>query len=183
MTSPINFPIEVADTRFYQNVITYSSNGSNLLNIEDWTPNKFTQLETILNGGDVGVDFPYLRYADVLLMIAEAENAINGPTQNAYDAINSVRRRAFGDNNHDLATNLTQDEFLDAILEERRLELCFEGHRKDDLVRTGKLAERIELINVNYNSNRDFSDHESIWPIPQQEIDATGGLLIQNPGY
>ena len=87
-----------------------------------------------------------LRYADVLLMLAEAENEINGPTTAAYNAINQVRRRGFGksistpDVTVDIPTGLTKADFFKALVRERALELGGEGVRKYDLIRWNLLA-------------------------------------------
>jgi hypothetical protein len=95
-----------------------------------------------------GVNWPMIRYADVLLMFAEAENELNGPTAAAYDAINQVRRRGFGkpittpDASVDLS-GLTKETFFDAIVKERSLELGGEGVRKYDLIRWNMLAQKI----------------------------------------
>lgn len=78
-------------------------------------------------------NFPLLRYSDVLLMYAEAENELNGPTLDAYEKLNEVRRRAYA---YDIS-GLDQDDFLEAIQDERARELCFEGLRKQDLIRWG----------------------------------------------
>src|SRR5690606_38489149 len=78
-------------------------------------------------------NFPVLRYADVLLMYAEALNELNGPTADAYEAINKVRERARNGNPDSELVNLegvSQSEFRDAVLQERSWELCFEGHRR-----------------------------------------------------
>ncbi|MEO7310229.1 MAG: RagB/SusD family nutrient uptake outer membrane protein [Chitinophagaceae bacterium] len=89
-----------------------------------------------------------LRYSDVLLMLAEAENELNGPTTIAYNAINQVRRRGYGkaigtpDATVDLA-GLSKATFFDAIVKERSLELGGEGVRKYDLVRWNLLAQKI----------------------------------------
>ncbi len=82
-----------------------------------------------------------LRYADVLLMFAEAENELNGPTAAAYNAVNMVRRRGFGktintpDATVDLPAGLSKTDFFKAIVRERALELGGEGIRKYDLMR------------------------------------------------
>lgn len=87
-----------------------------------------------------------LRYADVLLMFAEAENEINGPTAAAYNAINMVRRRGFGrpintaNSATDLPTGLSKDAFFKNLVRERALELGGEGIRKYDLIRWNLLA-------------------------------------------
>jgi hypothetical protein len=87
-----------------------------------------------------GLKWQLLRYADVLLMYAEAENEINGPTASAYTAINQVRRRGYGkpigtpDASVDLS-GLSQADFFKALVRERALELAGEGIRKFDLIR------------------------------------------------
>lgn len=95
-----------------------------------------------------------IRYSDVLLMLAEAENEINGPTAAAYNAINQVRRRGFGksittvDPTVDLASGLSKAQFFDAIVKERSLELGGEGVRKYDLIRWNLLATKIAETKV-----------------------------------
>lgn len=111
-----------------------------------------------------------IRYADVLLMAAEANNRGNISDTKAQNYLNLVRQRAFGDMDHNIDASgaaLTQ-----AILNERNFELAMEGHRFFDLVRTGQAANKIT----------DFATgkHE-VFPIPQQEIDISG--LSQNTGY
>jgi len=87
-----------------------------------------------------GLKWQLLRYSDVLLMYAEAENEINGPTASAYTAINQVRRRGYGkpigtpDATVDLA-GLSQADFFKTLVRERALELAGEGIRKFDLIR------------------------------------------------
>jgi hypothetical protein len=87
-----------------------------------------------------------LRYADVLLMFAEAENEINGPTPAAYNALNMVRRRGYGkpvataDPSVDIPAGLTKTDFFKAVIRERALELGGEGIRKYDLMRWNLLG-------------------------------------------
>ncbi|HQS53868.1 MAG: hypothetical protein B7Y15_03520 [Bacteroidetes bacterium 24-39-8] len=96
-----------------------------------------------------GLKWQILRYSDVLLMYAEAENELNGPTATAYTAINQVRRRGYGkaigsaDATVDLPTGLSKSTFFDAIVKERSLELGGEGVRKYDLIRWNLLAKKI----------------------------------------
>ncbi|RAW00881.1 RagB/SusD family nutrient uptake outer membrane protein [Pseudochryseolinea flava] len=119
-------------------------------------------------------NYPYMRYAEVLLNFAEAANEDTGPTQEIYDAVNAIRTRA------GLAPleNLTQDELREAILSERRLELCFEGHRWYDLVRTGRLV--TTMTAAGKDKVRDF---HNVFPVPQIEIDLNNKLNPQNDGY
>ena len=96
-----------------------------------------------------GLKWQILRYSDVLLMLAEAENEINGPTATAYNAVNQVRRRGFGkpigtvDVTVDLPAGLSKATFFDAVVKERSLELGGEGVRKFDLIRWNLLASKI----------------------------------------
>jgi hypothetical protein len=90
-----------------------------------------------------------LRYADVMLMFAEAENELNGPTAAAYNAVNQVRRRGYGQSittanaTVDLPAGLSKAAFFTAIVKERSLELGGEGVRKYDLIRWNLLATKI----------------------------------------
>jgi hypothetical protein len=90
-----------------------------------------------------------LRYADVMLMFAEAENELNGPTTAAYNAVNQVRRRGYGQSITapnaavDLPAGLSKASFFTAIVKERSLELGGEGVRKYDLIRWNMLASKV----------------------------------------
>ncbi|MEY4331831.1 MAG: hypothetical protein RLZZ196_569, partial [Bacteroidota bacterium] len=96
-----------------------------------------------------GLKWQIIRYSDVLLMFAEAENQLNGPTAAAYNAINQVRRRGYGksisvtDAKVDLAAGLSKSAFFNAIVKERSLELGGEGVRKFDLIRWNLMASTI----------------------------------------
>ena len=113
-----------------------------------------------------------IRYADVLLMAAEALNRGNIDDAKARGYLNLVRRRAFGDLNHDISSSGAA--LTDFIWAERRVELVGEGHRFFDLVRTGKAAQEI----TGFTANK----HE-LFPIPIEEIQFANGNWAQNPGY
>ena len=113
-----------------------------------------------------------IRYADVLLMAAEAYNRGGIDDTKARGYLNQVRRRAFGDLNHDISSSGAA--LTDFILAERRLELVGEGHRFFDLVRTGKAAQEIPGFKANKNE---------LFPIPIEEIQFANGNWQQNPGY
>lgn len=114
------------------------------------------------------VNYRIIRYADVLLMAAEAHNR-NGNDAAALNYVNQVRNRS-------QLPNLTGSgqQLLENIWQERRLELSGEGHRFFDLVRTGQAATEIDGFQT--------GKHE-LFPIPQVEIDLAGGNWEQNPGY
>jgi hypothetical protein len=94
-------------------------------------------LGTAINKRDI--NWPWLRYSDVLLMYAEAQNELfNGPTAEAKTAYEQVRTRGFGGDASKIGTTPTSyQDFRDAIINERKLELAFEGWRRTDLVRWG----------------------------------------------
>lgn len=121
------------------------------------------------------LNFPVLRFAEILLMKAEALNEL-ARTGEAEAPLNRVRRRAgLGD-----LTGLAQADFRAAVLHERRMELAFEGKRWFDLVRVDGGQYGLTFLHsvgkVNANANR------LLLPIPQLEIDANPNLA-QNPGY
>ncbi len=133
-----------------------------------------------------GNDFHVLRYADVLTTFAEAESQANGgPTPAAYDAINRIRRRAYGLNTavpsaaRDLPPGLGAQAFRDAVLLERAYEFTAEGRRYWDLKRTGRLEAAVRAVGKPYDARY------LLWPIPQNELDANDALTLadQNPGW
>jgi starch-binding outer membrane protein, SusD/RagB family len=93
-----------------------------------------------------GNDFYLFRYADALLIYAEAENQLNGPTTAAYDAVNQIRRRGYGVSQTvanatvDLAAGLTKTQFDDLVFRERGYEFMCECKRWFDMKRTGKAS-------------------------------------------
>lgn len=123
-----------------------------------------------------GNNYPLMRYADVVLMYAEAYNKLNTTPvdgNEAYTAVNSIRTRA------GLAplSGLTQDQLHAAILNERRLELCFEGHRWFDLVRTDTFVPVLQA------KGYAAKEKDMLMPVPQFEIDLNQNLLPNNPEY
>lgn len=120
-----------------------------------------------------------LRYADVLLLAAEALNENNNPTD-ALKYLNMVRKRARGTNNFILpdVTVTDKDQLRERIYKERRVELALEQHRWFDLLRWGRAASVMQAVGKNFVSGK----HELL-PIPQTEIDLTSGSMKQNPMY
>lgn len=113
-----------------------------------------------------------IRYADVLLMAAEAFNRGNIDDEKARTYLNLVRQRAFSDNDHNISASGAA--LTDFILEERRLELVGEGHRFFDLVRTGRASGTIEGF---------VAGKHDLFPLPIEEIQFSNGNWIQNPQY
>lgn len=122
-----------------------------------------------------GNNYPLMRYADVVLMYAEAYNKVNdiADDNDAYKAVNSIRERA----GLTKLSGLTKEQLHDAILNERRLELCFEGHRWFDLVRTDT------FLPVLQGKGYAATEKDKLMPVPQFEIDLNTNLLPNNPTY
>jgi len=145
---------------------------------------KYIDFTNLATPGNVAINFPIIRYADILLSLAEAINEQGTPTPEAYELINQVRRRAFGkpittpDASVDLS-GLTQTTFRTAIQEERKKEFVQEGQRWFDLVRWGTLVTEVKKV----TAKNSVSERNNLYPIPQSErsIDPVG--LPQNPGY
>ena len=135
---------------------------------------------TNTNGGLRDVDFPMLRYADVLLMYAEAANeAGGGPGQDAYDALNQVRRRS----NEQDTSGLNQEQFRSLVLEERGKEFYQENNRRFDLIRWGIFLQVMNQVGTMENVIKTRSQKNLLFPIPQSEINANKLLGGNNLGW
>ncbi|MGN6531948.1 MAG: RagB/SusD family nutrient uptake outer membrane protein [Ginsengibacter sp.] len=138
----------------------------------------FTLAKATNQGADQ--NFRFLRYADVILMNAEA-NAQLGNTTDALASLEKIRARArtqADDANTALPEITTTDKtsLLKAIWHERRVELAMENDRYFDVIRQGNAAAIFGPLGWKQGRN----EH---WPIPQVEIDNSGNVLKQNPGY
>lgn len=134
-----------------------------------------------------GKNYMYLRYADILLCYAECLNEA-GRTSEAIEIVNQVRTRAWGGT---LPADkrwggVSQDQFRTDIMDERIRELCFEGWRRMDLIRTGKFVSLIKERNPWAREKGSISDFHVRWPIPEDEIKNNPHMEMgtdQNPGY
>ncbi|KAA2219332.1 RagB/SusD family nutrient uptake outer membrane protein [Allomuricauda sp. XS_ASV26] len=151
-------------------------------------------------GTSKNVDF--IRYADVLLWKAEALIQLDRWDE-ALPIINQVRNRAAASTQRPLDAGATdiynigtyasfpsKEYAWQALMFERRLEFAMEGHRWYDLVRWGIAEETLNAYLAEEKTKRDFlanasftAGRDEYYPIPQREIDFTGGLYVQNPGY
>jgi len=169
---------ESGDTR-NSRILTSYVNGNdvqiNLLSIPNNTRAMKYPPDPAAQGSGHGNDFPIVRFADILLAKAEALNEISGPTQESVDLINMIRNRAELGNKL-LSDFPTKESLGDHILDERRWEFWYEGHRRTDLLRMGKFIE--SAISRGYSAQ----EKHKLFPIPQGEIDANK-LMVQNPGY
>ncbi len=129
--------------------------------------------------GGFWVNIRLIRFADVVLMVAESANEL-GKTGEASNALEMVRARARGGDESILpkVTATDQATLRDAIRHERRVELGLEPDRFYDLVRWG-IAQ--EVLHAAGKTN--YQDKHKYLPIPQDQIDKSKGVLVQNPDY
>ncbi|GAB4025585.1 RagB/SusD family nutrient uptake outer membrane protein [Spirosoma koreense] len=137
---------------------------------------KFVDFKAV-DPGDGSISFTILRYADVLLMYAEALNE-QGKPADALPYINQVRQRA----KLPALAGLSQAALRLALERERRVEFLYEGHRWFDLVRTGRAQTVLNAYYAAQKLNFSVQDFELLFPIPQAEIDLNP-KLTQNTGY
>jgi len=147
--------------------------------IPAWFGPKFWRL-TYTSDTDGGMDVYLFRYADVLLMLAEAANENNDPAK-ALSAVNLLRPR---EGLPLFTTNMTQDAMRDYIFAERARELVGEGHRRMDLIRWGKLVTAVKTAAATEEPvvAANIQDFHARYPIPAVEIQKDSALG-QNPGY
>jgi starch-binding outer membrane protein, SusD/RagB family len=134
---------------------------------------KYFDKSNIATPTESNQNIPVIRFAEVLLIYAEAVNEIGGPTTDAYNAINRVRTRAGLGN----LVGLDQPQFRKAVYLERRLELMFEFQRWFDLIRTKTLVSTLTSAGKTSVTEKNY-----LYPIPQHEIDLNP-KLTQNPGW
>lgn len=147
---------------------------------------KFIDPDAVNQYGAIN-DFPLYRYAEVLLIFAEADAHLGRVDPQALEAANQVKRRSYGlDVNAASpvdyqAASLTPETFIDSILQERAYEFQFEGKRWFDLKRSGKAAELLQV-----NKGITIAEKHYLWPIPLSEMNYNEALdpsADQNPGY
>lgn len=179
-TDDIQSIYEPGDLRAAASFTSYDNNGS-----MDPYISKYIDLAAAGDGSDINLIL--LRYADALLMKAEAD----GENAASYELINQVRRRAFGGDPSvaDPAVDIdaaTPGTFLEKVILERRRELVFENQRWLDITRLPD-SEALSIINNHlaseYPEVPTVADFRLIYAIPQTEIDVSNGVVTQNPGY
>jgi hypothetical protein len=136
-----------------------------------------------------GNDFPIIRYAEVLLIYAEASALANSePTEDSYLYLNQIRRRAYGEDLNspsalaDYPDGLSVQQFQDSVLQEKAIEFIMEGKRWYDLLRTNKT---LEVIRNSGPLKASIQERHLKWPIPAEEIDNNDLMSAedQNPGW
>ena len=129
-------------------------------------------------------NYPFLRYADIVLIFAEAANELYGPSAQAVEALNAVRARSN-------ATPKEMSEFTDkaslrsAIVEERAMELALEGDRRWDLIRWGIYLQAMNALGGMDEANnvKSRSERHLLFPIPTMEVLTNDAITSNNPGW
>jgi len=168
-------------------IIATSYNGTNfkvdpVQQIYYWTGPKFWRLSTAADA-DGGLDMYVFRYADVLLMLAEAANENNDPAT-ALSAVNEVRKRAFGATGV-FNAQLSKQDMTDYLFRERAIEFYGEGQRRLDLIRWGKLANAVKAAAATEDPfvAANVKDYNALYPIAAVELQKNPNLAPNNPGY
>ncbi|WP_247236545.1 RagB/SusD family nutrient uptake outer membrane protein [Telluribacter sp. SYSU D00476] len=171
------------EKQFYYSTFSLRSDRSKTRSLGGYYLYKHFDLEAQLSTTSSGLNWPVMRYAEVLLTYAEAANEAGGPSQAVYDAVNQVRKRA----NLPELKGMTKEQLREAIWKERWHELSFENITWYDMVRLRK------AFNVSTRKFEDFVGHkfsygpvlkerELLFPIPTAEI-RNNNKLKQNTGY
>ncbi len=146
---------------------------------------KFVDPASVVSLVDNNANHIIIRFAEVLLIYAEAKNELSGPDASIYTALNRIRNRA-GMPDIDAAVYNTKDKLREAIRRERRIELALEGHRYMD-IRRWKMAPTV-MMNIYDITNglaqtRKWDNKLYLLPVPQAQIDLVPALNPNNPGY
>jgi hypothetical protein len=140
-----------------------------------------------LGTGNAGLNYPLIRYADVLLIYAEAQNKVNGgPDVNAYNALKAVRDRA------NLATpdigTYNEASFEEAVWRERWHELCYEGITWFDMLRLQKVYDEandtfVDFVGAQLSTGVTLQARHLLLPLPAGDYRNNPNLRPDNPGW
>jgi hypothetical protein len=172
---------DAGDYRKEVTMVTTNNDPLGVMNLEK----KFQSTGTTWN--DNQNNWPYLRYANLILYLAEAENEVNGPTPLALRCINAIRARARMANgtarnvpaDYTSGDATTADQFRALVARERILEFSCEGEDWFDWIRTGTLETQVDA----QGRAQYYKDRLNFFPKPQAEITLSKGKLKQNDGY
>lgn len=171
------------EKQFYYRTYTLSSNRNQTVDLGGYYIYKHFDTVAHLTTTSSGLNWPLLRYAEVLLTFAEAANEASGPTAEAYKAVNDIRNRA----QLPALGALSKDAFREAVWRERWYELSFENKTWFDMVRLRKAFNVSTRTFENYVGHK-FSygpvlkERELLFPLPTAEI-RNNKKLVQNTGY
>lgn len=173
----------VEEKQFYYRTYTLSDNRAKTVDLGGYYIFKLFDTDAHLSTTSSGLNWPVMRFAEVLLIYAEAVNEFSGISADAYNAVNLIRKRA---NLPELA-GLTKEQFREAVWRERWFELSFENKTWFDMVRLRKafnVATRRfdEFVGHKFSYGPVLKARELLFPIPTGEI-RNNKNLVQNSGY
>lgn len=185
----IFYPFAQAATYRVVNGITY--NNSNTTTAERAYTIKYSAVAdpTVANSDAF---FPLLRYSEVILMYAEAENEVNGPTTLAYNALNAVRFRSYPTTGTPAVpvasayapAGMSAEQFRSYVLAERAREFNLEGIRRFDLLRWGIYLQVMNKISTGQNNiSKVRSLKNLLLPLPLNELNSNKAITGNNPGW
>lgn len=137
-----------------------------------------------------GINWPMMRYADVLLMYAETENELNGPTSEAQNALKRVRQRAFNEadwgtkvDSYVASVSISKEAFFDALVDERAWEFGGEMIRKYELIRWGIYSQKIQetITGLKELADKAFAGTGNGPDYMYWKVDGNGNFLVLNP--
>lgn len=160
------------------NGITYNNNGT--ASYEKAYVIKYSSVADP-NVANSDAFFPMMRFSELYLIYAEAENEVNPASTNAYNALNAVRTRAAAT---PATPNMSQQDFRSFVLAERAREFIFEGIRHFDLLRWGIYLQVMNKITSGQNNiSKLRAERNLLWPIPLNEINSNTAITENNPGW
>ena len=174
----------VEEKEFYYTTYTSNADRSETVDLGGYYIYKFFDAEANLSTATSGLNYPLIRYAEVLLIYAEAQNEAEGiPSTEAYSCINQIRERADLDD----LNNLSQEEFRKAVWRERYHELAFENKLWFDMARTHQVmvlgtGDFDDYVGHKFTYGPTLKERELLFPIPTSEI-KNNKNLAQNAGY
>ncbi|MBF9255087.1 RagB/SusD family nutrient uptake outer membrane protein [Pontibacter sp. 172403-2] len=171
------------EKEFYYTEYSLSSDRTDTVDLGGYYIYKLFDPIAHLQTTSSGLNWTLMRYAEVLLVYAEAMNEISGPTPQAYEAINAIRRRA----ELPELEGLSQQEFREAIWREKFHELSYENKTWFDMARLRKAynvttGEFEDFVGHQFSYGPTLTERELLFPIPTAEI-RNNEKLTQNPGY
>lgn len=171
------------EKQFYYHFYTLKANRNVTVNLGSYYIYKLFDIQANLTTASSDLNWLLIRFAEVLFIYAEATNELSGPTLDAYEAINKIRRRALLPE----LSGLTKEQFRDAIWREKFHELSYENKTWFDMVRIRKgfnltTKNFDDYIGYHFVNGPVVTDRELLYPIPMNEM-KNNPNLIQNPGY
>lgn len=175
--------LRIKEKQFFYTKFTSESDRSKTVDLGGYYIYKYFDETAHVSTANGDLNWPVIRYADVLLTYAEAANETGGPAAKAYSAVNEIRKRA---ELPELA-GLSQAQFREAVWRERWFELCYENTTWFDMVRLRKAMNLTtrqfeEYVGHKFSYGPVVSEKELLFPIPSQEI-LDNSNLKQNKGY